>query len=207
MPTSKAVPNPRQTPSLPWLEPVHRDQVPSGSDARQRRLTLKHTLDRVGAAAAIVLALPLFLVAAVVVKLTTSGPVLIRERRIARDGRSFNMLAFPGVPILRRWSIDQLPQLVNVLRGQMSFVGPRPERPEFVELFGANLRRHDQPRRVRPGITGWSQLQELRRNAPLAERVRWDNWYVENWSLRLDLKIVWMTVRDVSAGVEPATGD
>ena len=151
------------------------------------------------------MALPLFLVAALVVKLSSSGPVLVRERRIARDGRSFRMLAFGDVPVLRRWSIDQLPQLVNVLRGEMSFVGPRPERPEFVELFGANLRRHDQPRRVRPGITGWSQLQELRGHAPLAERVRWDDWYVENWSLRLDLKIVLMTIRDVCRAA--ATGD
>ena len=123
--------------------------------------------------------------------------MLVRERRIARDGRSFRMLAFGAAPALRRWSIDQLPQLVNVVRGEMSFVGPRPERPEFVEVFGANIRRHDQPRRVRPGITGWSQLQELRGHAPLAERVRWDDWYVENWSLRLDLKIVLMTIRDV----------
>ena len=78
---------------------------------------------------------------------------------------------------------------MNVVRGEMSFVGPRPERPEFVELFGGNLRRADQPRRVRPGITGWSQLKGLTGRAPLAERVRWDDWYVENWSLWLDVKI------------------
>ena len=129
----------------------------------------------------------------------------MRERRIARDGSSFQMLTFGGPAVLRRFAVDQLPQLVNVLKGEMSFVGPRPERPEFVELFGANLRRHDQPRRVRPGITGWSQLQELSGHAPLAERVRWDDWYVENWSLRLDLKIAWRTVRDVWRGVDAAS--
>jgi lipopolysaccharide/colanic/teichoic acid biosynthesis glycosyltransferase len=199
------MPDPGRTQSLPWLEPVHREPAPAGREPRTRKLTLKHTLDRVGAAGAIAIALPLFIAAAVVVKLSSPGPVLVRERRIARDGRSFRLLAFRDVPILRRWSIDQLPQLVNVLRGEMSFVGPRPERPDFVELFGANIRRHDAPRRVRPGITGWSQLQELRGRAPLAERFRWDDWYVENWSLRLDLKIVFMTIRDVCFGTP--TGD
>jgi lipopolysaccharide/colanic/teichoic acid biosynthesis glycosyltransferase len=131
----------------------------------------------------------------------------VRERRIDRDGRSFHLLAFPPLPILRRWSIDQLPQLFNILRGEMSFVGPRPERPEFVELFGANLRRHDQPRRVRPGVTGWSQVQELTGDAPLAERVRWDDWYVENWSLGLDARILFVTFRDVCRGVPAATDE
>jgi lipopolysaccharide/colanic/teichoic acid biosynthesis glycosyltransferase len=198
------MPNPGQTRPQPWLQPVHRAPEPADRDPRTRSLGLKHALDRVGAASAIVLALPLFIAAAVVVKLGTSGPVIVRERRIARDGRSFLMLAFGDVPILRRWSIDQLPQLFNVVRGEMSFIGPRPERPEFVELFGGNLRRHDQPRRVRPGITGWSQLHEMRGRTPLAERVRWDDWYVENWSLRLDLRIAWMTIRDVCRGTASA---
>jgi lipopolysaccharide/colanic/teichoic acid biosynthesis glycosyltransferase len=190
------MPDPGRTPSLPQLEPV--DLAPLAPEpARPRRLKLKHVLDRVGAAVAIVLALPLLLVAAAAAKLSASESVIVRERRIDRDGRSFQMLAFGGPAFLRRWSIDLLPQLLNVVKGEMSFVGPRPERPEFVELFGANLRRYDQPRRVRPGITGWSQLKELSGPAPLAERVRWDDWYVENWSLRLDAKIVFLTIRDV----------
>jgi lipopolysaccharide/colanic/teichoic acid biosynthesis glycosyltransferase len=201
------MPDPRRTPSLPWLEPVHREPVPAGPDPRDRPLRLKHALDRACASAALVLALPLLLVAAAIAKLGSSGPVIVRERRVARDGRSFDMLAFPAVPVLRRWSLDQLPQLWNVVRGQMSFVGPRPERPEFVELFGLNLRRHDQPQRVRPGITGWSQLQALHRRAPLVERARWDDWYVENWSLRLDLRIVLMTIRDVCCGNAAASGE
>jgi lipopolysaccharide/colanic/teichoic acid biosynthesis glycosyltransferase len=146
-------------------------------------------------------------VAAIVAKLSSAEKVLVRDRRIDRDGRSFQLLTFPPLPVLRRWSIDRLPQLFNIVRGEMSFVGPRPERPEFVELFGANLRRHDQPRRVRPGITGWSQLQELSGSAPLADRLQWDDWYVQNWSLRLDLKIVLMTVRDVWRGVHLASDD
>ena len=188
--------DPGRTPSIPRLEPV--DYAPGApGPERARSLKLKHALDRVGAAVAIVLALPVLLVAALAAKLSEAESVIVRERRIDRDGRSFLMLAFGGPAFLRRWSIDQLPQLVNVLKGEMSFVGPRPERPEFVELFGANLRRYDQPRRVRPGITGWSQVQELSGPAPLAERVRWDDWYVDNWSLRLDAKIVLLTIRDV----------
>jgi lipopolysaccharide/colanic/teichoic acid biosynthesis glycosyltransferase len=201
------MPFPGRSPSFPRLEPVAHLPAPPERDARRRSLAVKHALDRVGAAAALVVVAPLFLVTAVGLKLFTSGPVIVSERRIARDGRSFRMLGFAPLPVLRRFSIEQIPQLVNVLRGQMSFVGPRPERPEFVELFGANLRRHDQPRRVRPGITGWSQVHGLTGRAPLAERVRWDDWYVENWSLWLDVKIVAMTVRDVCRGVHLVNAD
>ena len=171
-----------------------------------RSFALKHAIDRVGAAFALVVLAPVLLIAAVAVKVIAGSPVILRERRITRDGRSFEMLALAPLPLLRRWAIDQLPQLVNVLRGQMSFVGPRPERPEFVELFGANLRRPDQPRRVRPGIAGWGQLRGLTAHAPLAERVRWDDWYVENWSLWLDVKIALMTIRDVCCGVDVPSG-
>ena len=201
------MPSARRTPSVTPLESAPGwEPAPSGREPGKRSLAYKHALDRIVAAAALVVTAPVFLATAVVVKLS-SQPLLIRERRIDRDGRSFELLGFPALPILRRWSIDQLPQLVNVLKGEMSFVGPRPERPEFVELFGANLRRYDQPRRVRPGITGWSQLQGLAADAPLAERVRWDDWYVENWTLWLDVKIVLMTIRDVCLGAPAPTGD
>jgi lipopolysaccharide/colanic/teichoic acid biosynthesis glycosyltransferase len=199
--------SPRHTPSVTWLETAQQAPAPPSLDSRARSFALKHALDRVGALVSLVLAAPLFLAATLLVKASGAGPVFVRERRIARDGRSFTLLAFSPVPILRRWSIDQLPQLLNVLRGEMSFVGPRPERPEFVELFGANLRRQDQPRRVRPGITGWEQLKGLTGHAPLAERVRWDDWYVENWSLWLDVKIALMTIRDVVRGVDLASAD
>ena len=201
------MPSPRRNQPVPRLQSVeHAHEVPV-REPRDRSFALKHALDRIGAAVALVVVAPVLLVAAVALKVGTDGPVIVRERRIARDGRSFTMLLFAPLPLLERWAVDQLPQLVNVLRGDMSFVGPRPERPEFVELFGGNLRRSDQPRRVRPGITGWSQLRGLAGHTPLAERVRWDDWYVENWSLWLDLKIALMTVRDVSCGVEPASGE
>ncbi len=96
--------------------------------------------------------------------------------------------------ILRRTSIDELPQLVNVLRGDMSLVGPRPERPEFVELFGRDVARYGDRHRVKSGITGWAQVHGLRGQTSLAERVEWDNYYIAHWSLALDLKIALLTI-------------
>ncbi len=199
------MPSPRRNQPFPPLQPVEQFGEAAERDPRGRSFALKHALDRIGAVVALLVVAPILLVAAVAVKVGTDGPVIVRERRIARDGRSFTMLLFQPLPLLQRFAIDQLPQLVNVLLGQMSFVGPRPERPEFVELFGGNLRRPDQPRRVRPGITGWAQLRGLAGRAPLAERVRWDDWYVENWSLWLDVKIALMTIRDVFRGVDLAS--
>jgi exopolysaccharide biosynthesis polyprenyl glycosylphosphotransferase len=95
---------------------------------------------------------------------------------------------------LRRTSIDELPQLLNVLKGDMSLVGPRPERPEFVELFGSRIYRYDDRHRVKSGITGWAQVNGLRGKTSLRDRVEWDNYYIENWSLGLDLKILLMTL-------------
>jgi exopolysaccharide biosynthesis polyprenyl glycosylphosphotransferase len=95
---------------------------------------------------------------------------------------------------LRRTSLDELPQLFNVLRGDMSIIGPRPERPEFVELFRQDILRYGDRHRVKSGITGWAQVHGLRGQTSLAERVEWDNYYIAHWSLRLDLKIVALTL-------------
>ena len=160
-------------------------------------------------------------------RLSSPGPIFFRQRRVGRDGRSFDLLKFrsmrgsaaaeggassraagrapggvEGVDrrtrvgrFLRRTSLDELPQLLNVLRGEMSLVGPRPERPEFVELFGHDIDRYGDRHRVKSGITGWAQVHGLRGQTSLADRVEWDNYYIENWSLWLDLKILLMTVR------------
>jgi exopolysaccharide biosynthesis polyprenyl glycosylphosphotransferase len=96
--------------------------------------------------------------------------------------------------VLRRTSVDELPQLFNVLRGEMSLVGPRPERPEFVELFGRDIARYGDRHRVKSGITGWAQVHGLRGQTSLAERVEWDNYYIAHWSLALDLKIALLTI-------------
>jgi lipopolysaccharide/colanic/teichoic acid biosynthesis glycosyltransferase len=95
---------------------------------------------------------------------------------------------------LRSTSLDELPQLFNVLRGDMSLVGPRPERPEFVELFRQDIIRYGDRHRVKSGITGWAQVHGLRGQTSLAERVEWDNYYIAHWSLGLDLKILALTL-------------
>jgi exopolysaccharide biosynthesis polyprenyl glycosylphosphotransferase len=96
--------------------------------------------------------------------------------------------------LLRRTSLDELPQLLNVLKGEMSLIGPRPERPEFVELFGRDIARYGDRHRVKSGITGWAQVHGLRGQTSLADRVEWDNYYIAHWSLGLDLKILMLTV-------------
>jgi lipopolysaccharide/colanic/teichoic acid biosynthesis glycosyltransferase len=96
--------------------------------------------------------------------------------------------------LLRKTSLDELPQLFNVLRGEMSIIGPRPERPEFAELFRMEIERYHDRQRVRSGITGWAQVHGLRGQTPMIDRVEFDNFYIEHWSLALDLRIALLTI-------------
>ena len=181
----------------------------------------KRTFDLLVATSLLIALSPLFLLVALGVRLASRGPVLYRQQRVGRDGRLFRILKFRTMhqdaerltgPVwasagdprrtwlgswLRRWSLDELPQLVNVVRGEMSLVGPRPERPVFVQEFRTSVPRYFERHKVRSGITGWAQVNGLRGDTPLDERTRYDIYYVENWSLGFDIKILVMTLRSV----------
>jgi len=155
---------------------------------------------------------------AALIKLTSAGPVLYRQKRTGYDGRVFEMLKFrtmrmnaedqtgavwakPDDPrrtplgsFLRRSSLDELPQFWNVLRGEMSIVGPRPERPEFVEKFRDTIPKYMLRHKIKAGITGWAQVNGWRGNTSLDQRIRCDLEYIEKWSLWFDLKIMWFTI-------------
>jgi exopolysaccharide biosynthesis polyprenyl glycosylphosphotransferase len=204
-------------------------------DPKGWQFTIKHALDRLGAAVMVLLLAPLMLGAALAVRLSSPGPILFGQERIGRDGRRFKIYKFrtmeaesseQGMPdnvlhlasdlgpggvegrdrrtrvgrFMRRTSLDELPQLLNVLKGEMSLVGPRPERPEFVDLFGPRISRYDERHRVKSGITGWAQVNGLRGRTSLRDRVEWDNYYIENWSLSLDVKILLLTMGAIFTG-------
>jgi putative colanic acid biosynthesis UDP-glucose lipid carrier transferase len=170
------------------------------------------------AVAALLVAAPLMLAVATGVKLSSPGPVLYRQERVTWNGRRFDMLKFRTMPIdaesqsgpvwtrrgeqrattfgaiLRRFSLDELPQLVNVLRGDMSLVGPRPERPEFVAQFRERIPGYMQKHLVKAGITGWAQVNDLRGDSDLVERIQYDLYYIEHWSVWFDLRILALTL-------------
>ena len=161
---------------------------------------------------------PLFLPLALIIKGISKGPIFYRQERIGRDGRRFVIFKFrsmmedaegetgpvwaaeddprvtPVGRFLRRWSIDELPQLWNVLKGEMSLVGPRPEREYFVDQFGSEVPQYLDRHRVKSGMSGWAQVNGLRGNAPIEERTKYDIYYIENWSIGLDIKILLMTL-------------
>jgi Undecaprenyl-phosphate glucose phosphotransferase len=179
---------------------------------------LKRATDLVLGGAGLVLAAPLMLAIAAAIRATSPGPVLLRQERMGLDGRAFRMLKFrtmradaeaetgpvwatPDDPRrtrlgawLRRLSLDELPQLVNVLRGEMSLVGPRPERPVFVEEFRRRFPGYMLRHKVKAGMTGWAQVNGWRGNTSLEKRLEYDLYYIERWSLAFDLKILLLTL-------------
>jgi exopolysaccharide biosynthesis polyprenyl glycosylphosphotransferase len=185
---------------------------------------VKRTFDLAATSVGLVVLAPVFVVLALAVKLTSRGPVLYRQPRVGRDGREFGMLKFRSMRLgaetrsgpvwtvendprvtavgrlLRRWSLDELPQLWNVLRGDMSLVGPRPERMVFVEKFAQEMPRYFERHRVKSGLTGWAQVNGLRGNTSIEARTLYDLHYVENWSVWLDIRILLMTVNHILRG-------
>jgi putative colanic acid biosynthesis UDP-glucose lipid carrier transferase len=166
----------------------------------------------------LMVASPAMLLIAAGVKLSSRGPVFYAQERVTWNGRHFTMLKFRTMPVdaeaatgpvwaspgeqratrfgafLRRTSLDELPQLINVLRGDMSLVGPRPERPEFVEQFRQQIPGYMQKHLVKAGITGWAQVNDLRGDTDLARRIEYDLYYIDNWSLLFDLRILCLTL-------------
>jgi Undecaprenyl-phosphate glucose phosphotransferase len=186
---------------------------------RGGRSLLKRMIDIVVSALGLILLSPLLLIIALAVKLTSAGPIFFRQERMGLDGRRFNMIKFrtmirsaeeglgpvmsrPGDPrmtrvgrFLRKFSLDELPQFINVLKGEMSLIGPRPERPEFVKEFAGKIPNYMLRHKVKCGVTGWAQVHGLRQDTPISKRIEYDFYYIQNWSLGLELKIVWMTLR------------
>lgn len=178
---------------------------------------VKRIMDIVGALLAIVIFSPVMLFTAVMIKITSPGPLIFSQIRVGLHNRPFRMYKFRSMMVqseekekkgwttrndprvtpfgrfIRKTSIDELPQLFNVLKGDMSLVGPRPERPQYVEKFREEIPRYMVKHQVRPGMTGWAQVNGYRGNTSIRKRIEHDIYYIENWSVGLDLKILLLT--------------
>ncbi|HIS26623.1 MAG TPA: undecaprenyl-phosphate glucose phosphotransferase [Candidatus Pullilachnospira intestinigallinarum] len=181
-------------------------------------MVVKRLMDIGGSIFAIILFSPVMLLAALLVKLTSPGPLIYKQERVGLHNRTFLMYKFRSMEVqpkeeeqkawtvkndprvtgigkfMRRTSIDELPQLFNILKGDMSLVGPRPERPFFVEKFREEIPRYMVKHQVRPGLTGWAQVNGYRGDTSIRKRIDYDLYYIENWTLGLDVKILIMTI-------------
>jgi exopolysaccharide biosynthesis polyprenyl glycosylphosphotransferase len=177
-------------------------------------LVVKRVFDLVLSVLLLIPGIPLVAIIAIAIRLDSPGPAVYRQERVGKDGRAFTAYKFRSMmqdaeadtgPVftsradpritkvgrfLRRTSFDEVPQVLNVLRGEMSLVGPRPERPHFVAQFEQEVAGYAQRHEVRPGITGWAQLNDLRQDTSIEQRTIYDTYYVDNWSLTFDLKIL-----------------
>jgi Undecaprenyl-phosphate glucose phosphotransferase len=178
---------------------------------------LKRVMDLIGVSIAIVLSSPIMLLACLLIKLTSKGPLIFTQERVGLHNKTFKMYKFRSMEVqnlnkekvawtiendpritplgkfMRRTSIDELPQLFNILKGDMSLVGPRPERPFFVEKFREEVPRYMVKHQVRPGLTGWAQVNGYRGNTSIKKRIDHDLYYIENWTVGFDMKIIALT--------------
>ena len=179
---------------------------------------VKRLMDVVGAIMAIIVSSPVMLLMCILIKLTSPGPLIYRQERVGLHNKNFWMYKFRSMEIqpeaeekkawtvkndprvtgigkfMRRTSIDELPQLFNILKGDMSLVGPRPERPFFVEKFREEIPRYMVKHQVRPGLTGWAQVNGYRGDTSIRKRIDCDLYYIENWSIGFDIKILFLTI-------------
>ena len=194
---------------------IHIRKVPLN---RRLNRWVKRIIDVVGALTAMVLFSPVMIVVAVLIRMASDGPVIYKQERVGLQGRTFQMYKFRSMVVqdeesekkkwtvkddpritpvgrfIRKTSIDELPQLFNVLKGEMSLVGPRPERPHFVEKFKQEIPRYMVKHQVRPGLTGWAQIHGYRGDTSIQKRIDCDLYYIENWTLGLDIKIIIFTL-------------
>ncbi len=178
----------------------------------------KRLFDIVFALTALVLVSPVMLLSVVMIKLTSPGPIIFKQQRVGLNRKNFMMYKFRSMRVqteneeksqwttpndnrktkwgafMRKTSIDELPQFINVLKGDMSVVGPRPERPYFVDIFKEEIPRYMIKHQVRPGVTGWAQVNGLRGDTSIQERIEHDLYYIENWTFYFDLKIIFLTI-------------
>lgn len=180
-------------------------------------MVTKRCMDIIGSLVGIVLTSPIMLLSAILVKCSSPGPIVFKQERVGLHNKPFYMYKFRSMEqqnpdeekkawtvkndprvtaigkILRKTSLDELPQLFNILKGDMSLVGPRPERPLFVEQFREEIPRYMVKHQVRPGLTGWAQVNGLRGDTSIRKRIEYDIYYIENWTLWMDVRIIFMT--------------
>lgn len=210
----------RVIPSSPYLEDlgglavINIRRVPLTNTAN---MLVKRLMDIVGAVIAIVVFSPIMLLSAIAIKLSSRGPLIYKQERVGLHNRTFRMYKFrtmevqredeerkgwttkndprvtPVGRLLRRTSIDETPQFFNVLKGDMSLIGPRPERPLWVEKFKEEIPRYMIKHQVRPGLTGWAQVNGYRGDTSIRKRIEYDLYYIENWTIGFDLKILFLT--------------
>ncbi|MBX7212957.1 MAG: undecaprenyl-phosphate glucose phosphotransferase [Thermoflexales bacterium] len=186
------------------------------------RVTFKRAIDVIGSATFLILMSPILLIFALLIKLDSPGPVFFAQERMGLDGKKFWCIKFrsmrrdaeklgtwttkddPRRTRLGTWmrakNVDEFPQFINVLLGDMSLVGPRPEQPRYVEEFRTRIPRYMERHREKSGITGWAQVNGLRGDTSIEERTQYDLWYIENWSVGLDFRILFQTVFRMFAG-------
>lgn len=209
------IPNRPYTEDIQGLPVINIRRVPLNNTINN---VIKRLVDIVGSVAGIIIASPIMIVSAILIKATSDGPVIFAQERVGLHNKTFQMYKFrtmieqteaeeakgwttkddPRVTgvgrFLRRTSLDELPQLFNIFFGQMSLVGPRPERPQFVEKFREEIPRYMIKHQVRPGLTGWAQINGLRGDTSIEQRIEYDLYYIENWTLEFDIKILLLTI-------------
>ena len=178
----------------------------------------KRTMDIVSSLVGLILLSPLFLLVAILIKLDSKGPIIFKQIRIGKNSKPFYIYKFRSMKseneyiddkkwtqkddprvttigkIIRKTSIDELPQFYNIFKGDMSLIGPRPERPYFVNKFRESVPKYMIKHHVKPGMTGWAQVNGYRGNTSIVKRIKYDIYYVENWSIMLDIRIFFKTL-------------